>query len=631
MMHAVAIDPYVKKKSTPGRLLLYVLMLSGGMLHGAARANGGVTFERLLREMADLESLAEYPGPPYLSGRFSSYARHSPADSVPVRFTNYDHGNYLDSLPEGMLMMDAVGPGVITHIWSAQSNGSLIFYFDGRAAPSWTIEMSALLTGTASIKSPFSCITARGENCYFPIPYRKHCKVVYAGASPDIYYHIDYRTYPQGTLLPTFDTGMISANASLIDSIGSILADTVSRTQGTPETGAVFTGKVAAQRTVTASTLDGPGAIVEMDVASDNGFQPVFLRKCLLEITFDGAVYPQVRVPLGDFFCAVPYQKTYRTLPLRIDADRTMISRWCMPYRTGAVIRLVNHSDLTAVVRIHVFSRPYTFTDNTMHFYARWRQDPAVVTSKNLYSIFYMADPPRDHPMLHITGKGVHVGTLLQIWNRENAWWGEGDDKIRIDDLPAPGIMGTGTEDYFGYAWAATTPFSHAFHAQPFADGRAGFVANLRFHISDPQPFTASYDFDIEIQTANRSTEIDFGRAVFFYAEGTAATDHDTLTEDDLFIRENKLAGCPPRIAHTPSYEPMLRYDIRRGIVVTAPSLSPPTEVGVRIFRSDGRLVSGRRDGGSFSIRTTALSPGVYIADAEAGGLRRRLRFVIDR
>ncbi|MBN1130731.1 MAG: DUF2961 domain-containing protein, partial [Chitinispirillaceae bacterium] len=388
------------------------------------------------------------------------------------------------------------------------------------------------------------------------------------------------------------------------------------------------------KQAVTAATLVGPRAITAVSVAFKDGFDPLFLRQCLLEIVFDDAAYPQVRVPLGDFFSGVPYQNPYWTLPVRITADRTMISRWCMPFRERAVVRFINHSGRSGSFTAAISTQPYAFTDNTMYFYARWRQDPGIVTSKNLYSIIYMADPLRDHPILHITGKGVHVGTLLHIWNRENAWWGEGDDKISLDDLPEPSFMGTGTEDYFGYAWSTSKTFSHAFHAQPFAEGFAGFVANARFHVSDPQPFTTSYRFDMEIQTAYRPTEIDFGRAVFFYALGTAVTDHDTLTDDDLFIREALVAaGREAPVVETSPSDASVRYDARRGMVVTAHSGNTRGEVVLRLFRADGRIVATDRCAGHRgSISTAALSAGVYIADASVNGRRcRRLRFIAGR
>ena len=592
-----------------------------------------VPFERLLREMIDLKTLSEYPDPPFIAGRFSSCEASSPLDSVPAGFGNYDHGFYLDSLPEGLLMMDADGPGAITHIWSANSNGMLVFYLDSSATPSWTVPMKTLLDGSGEIPPPFSHIAARGENCYFPIPYKKHCSVFYSGTAPDIYYHIDYRTYPENTDLPTFDTLMLNDYAELIDSVATLLSD--STEAGRQETSdSVFSCSIEPGATVTAARLEGPGAISRLTFSSPDGFTPGFLRSCILEITFDGVSSPQIRLPLGDFFGSVNRYRSYWTLPVSITRNGIMTSRWYMPYRTNATVRLVNLGQETGSCSIGITGSSAEWTDNTMYFHARWRQDPAIIIDKHLYWNIYMASPLRTHPMIHITGKGVHVGTQLQIWNLKNAWWGEGDDKITIDDTPEQNILGTGTEDYFGYAWSTTDSFSHAYHAQPYSDGHNGFTVNSRFHISDPQPFTSSYRFDMEIQTTAMPTSIDFGRTVFFYALGTATTDHDTLTADDLFLREdltvaNRSPAPPPVV---PVERPVpVRYDARRNMLIIPGDIALHDHAILRVFRADGRLVFTRSMEHPGFVSTSALSAGIYLADLSANHRTVRIRFLIGR
>ena len=44
------------------------------------------------------------------------------------------------------------------------------------------------------------------------------------------------------------------------------------------------------------------------------------------------------------------------------------------------------------------------------------------------------------------------------IW-KFGGWWGEGDEKFFIDGEKYPSTVGTGSEDYIGYAWAANPPF----------------------------------------------------------------------------------------------------------------------------------------------------------------------------
>jgi hypothetical protein len=110
--------------------------------------------------------------------------------------------------------------------------------------------------------------------------------------------------------------------------------------------------------------------------------------------------------------------------------------------------------------------------------------------------------PPSDLLLAALTGRGTYVGTELTIDNPQGAkWWGEGDEKIYVDGEAFPSFFGTGTEDYFGYAWSATVPFQRAFHAQPRVDGPgfSGHVSNLRLHVLDAIPFTRSLRFDLEL------------------------------------------------------------------------------------------------------------------------------------
>ncbi len=84
--------------------------------------------------------------------------------------------------------------------------------------------------------------------------------------------------------------------------------------------------------------------------------------------------------------------------------------------------------------------------------------------------------------------------------NPVSAWWGEGDEKIYVDGEPFPSWFGTGSEDYYGYAWSDPKPFQHAYHNQTRCDGpgNRGRTSVNRFHILDAIPFTKSFRFDME-------------------------------------------------------------------------------------------------------------------------------------
>jgi hypothetical protein len=100
-----------------------------------------------------------------------------------------------------------------------------------------------------------------------------------------------------------------------------------------------------------------------------------------------------------------------------------------------------------------------------------------------------------------LTGEGVLVGTGVTLFNTANAWWGEGDEKIFVDGEAFPSFIGTGSEDYYGYAWSNGNNFDHPFITQPegFGANRPGLVLNARYRTLDAIPFRKSIQFDMEM------------------------------------------------------------------------------------------------------------------------------------
>jgi hypothetical protein len=99
------------------------------------------------------------------------------------------------------------------------------------------------------------------------------------------------------------------------------------------------------------------------------------------------------------------------------------------------------------------------------------------------------------------------------------AWWGEGDEKIFIDGESFPSHVGTGTEDYYGYAWCRPEFFEAPFHAQPTGTGNldGGFSVNSRYRSLDALPFSESIKVDMELWHW-RSTRMNYAPATFWYA-----------------------------------------------------------------------------------------------------------------
>ena len=125
---------------------------------------------------------------------------------------------------------------------------------------------------------------------------------------------------------------------------------------------------------------------------------------------------------------------------------------------------------------------------------------------------------------VQVSGKGVYVGDTLTVFNGPDAWWGEGDEKIFVDGEAFPSHIGTGTEDYYGYAWCRPEYFAAPFHAQPTGAGnmKAGFSVNNRYRALDAIPFTASIKFDMELWHSQK-TVVNYAPATFWYAQPGAS------------------------------------------------------------------------------------------------------------
>jgi len=73
---------------------------------------------------------------------------------------------------------------------------------------------------------------------------------------------------------------------------------------------------------------------------------------------------------------------------------------------------------------------------------------------------------------------------------------------VYIDGSKFPDHFGTGTEDYYGYAWGHPETFNNIFTGQPIGDAntgdKGGTSVNSRVRSLDAIPFHHSLLFDME-------------------------------------------------------------------------------------------------------------------------------------
>jgi len=280
------------------------------------------------------------------------------------------------------------------------------------------------------------------------------------------------------------------------------------------------------------------------------------LRQLTLSINWDNEKSPSVWSPVGDFFGTAPGINEYKSLVMGmagIGCQRSGVrgqdsrgisknkdqstkykaqstnafefySYWYMPFKNQAKISIKNESDKAQKISLFVEHAPLKSTfDNLGYFHAKWHRD--LKTDKK---------QPMDWKIMETSGRGRFVGTMLHIWNPKGQWWGEGDEKFYVDGEKFPSTIGTGSEDYFGYAWCSPEIFSSAYHSQTTNFFNRGHISNNRWHIGDNIPFQKSFTAYIEKYFKNSRPTFYAGIAYWYLSKNGVDKIEETPVKDRL-------------------------------------------------------------------------------------------------
>ncbi len=514
--------------------IVWVGLLATG-LNIACAAESAITTATLIDDMTNLAKVAQFPSPAYTCKQFSSYDRaaKSPTENW---FANGDCGQYLRVEDRGgrkeYVMMDTAGPGAIVRIWSANPAGVLRIYIDGNEKPVIEAPMADVLGGKfPGWPRPIAGEYSKGWNLYFPIPYAKSCKVT--SDKGDFYYHVNYRTYPAGTNVESFTSDQLKTLATEIEKLSKRLASPMGDAAAMAGQGQAFELQIEpGQSEVT--QFSGPAAVVRCVVVVDASDKEAALRGVIVKGTFDGQ--QAIEAPLGDLFGSGPGINPFESLPLGMSKDGKMYCHWFMPFKETAEFRLENTTKIPVTVSGEIVVADYNWTDASMHFHAKWRTQFDVPTR-----------PMIDWNYLTAKGKGVFAGVSFTIDNPVKDWWGEGDEKIYVDGETFPSHFGTGTEDYYGYAWCWPGLFVHAYHNQPRCDGpnNYGRTSVNRFHIIDRIPYTKDFKFDMELWHWNERCEVNMGVVAYWYAMPGGSDGFKPIRAEDAVVRPMPVYQVP--------------------------------------------------------------------------------------
>ncbi|MBX3271072.1 MAG: DUF2961 domain-containing protein [Sandaracinaceae bacterium] len=480
----------------------------------AAREDAGpptstVTLAELVGQMSSLDHLARAPSPAYRTLQASSWDRRSTDPSNPSDvdgwFANRDWGWFEREVEVAgrreLVMAEADGAGAIMRIWSAAPMGTIRIYVDDFDTPAIEVSMATLLSEAhPDFGAPFGYVVARGANLYFPIPFARRMRITTdeGEVSPGLYYIVNYRLYEGAVDVEPWSPAAMAGAREAIEAARATLTDPEGLVRGERRA-------VPLPGTIMAPSASG-GVIRELTVHAPTATEEA-LRAAVLAIAFDGE--ETIRTPVGDFFGTGPGLNGLSTLALAtFPATGRFVSRLPMPFAREARVEIEGALDAT----VEIVLDEWDFDRASRHLHAGWH-GTGVVESQ----------PKRDMDLAVLTGSGTYVGMHLVVVNPINEWWGEGDEKFYVDGDAFPTWFGTGTEDYFGYAYTDLSLFHAPYHAQSRTGltTQVGHVSNLRVHVIDAIPFRTRLDLDMELW-AWVPSEISFDWVLYWYARDGA-------------------------------------------------------------------------------------------------------------
>ncbi len=501
---------------------------------GAVHAAEPITLQSLLAQMIDRDVVARLPEPAFSLKQASSHDQRKNDPGDPATWhSNNDFGQFLHTETHDgrreWVIMEADGPGAVVRFWTpllADKDKQVIrFYFDGSATPAITANFNALLSGRGLVKPPLA-FTAWNEmdvtdqlkpeskprrgvagDLYLPIPFAKGCKITLD--SLPLYYVINYRGYEPGTAVKTFSMSDFDAAKPELARIAQSLANTRSHLALSPHVNSFTEHKsIVAGETISIELPQRAASIRELYVAIDPKDAPQAMRDLVLEATFDDV--PCIWCPLAEFFGAgvriSAVQDWWRT----VQADGALASRWVMPYERSARVTLKNVGKKSLAVSLTANIGFWKWDERSLHFHANWRGQFEMPTR-----------PISDWNYIDIQGQGRYVGDTLTVFSPVKDWYGEGDERIYYDGATFPAHIGTGTEDYYGYAWGMAGFFNSPFISMPKRDGLGqdwkGYTTTSRIRLLDNIPFRSSLKHDMENWNW-ADTKVDYAVGTFWYA-----------------------------------------------------------------------------------------------------------------
>ncbi|MHA1179356.1 MAG: family 43 glycosylhydrolase [Alphaproteobacteria bacterium] len=457
-----------------------------------------------------------------------------------------DYGNFIRQEPgRRYVLMDVKGAGCIDRIWCLykkgrpqEANFDLFVYLDGEERPTIKMDMNDLFGGK---RAPFVApLVGRcgfedrpSSYSFVPIGFRKSCKVVAVPRDPDeklgwrdrdgkkrshfiFFYQLTYRLCPVDVPVKPFSWKLDKHESRALTAVQSMWgkAGKSSWPLGVVESMNTHTARAELADPGQATLLDhdGGGTLRSMRLRIKAGNNSPEIRQRLVEslwldMTWEGAEKPQVSAPLGTFFAAPDSAMDIRGLWLGC-ADGQYYCHLPMPYRRHARVTVRLTESFGEKVAINATFRwdatpPH---DDDALFHARRYDISKAPQGKNLL-------------LLSARGRGHVVGVVADRHSDV-----ESDDSWYFDGETEPSILGTGTEDFFNFAWGLGDLQALPMHGArvPFGPPekrgqRTDTGVCYRFHLPAAYPFRKSLRLTWEHGSGNHDTRGRYSGITYYY------------------------------------------------------------------------------------------------------------------
>ena len=421
--------------------------------------------------------------------------------------SNSDGTGCIETRPDGSIVAaDIKGSGVLVRSFFATAGkGDIEIYVDGKPTPVVDMPVEDFTQAEGKYRDLDNLVyvtDALGYNNYVPITFTSSLKIVLK-KSWGRYFHFSYRLFDDHTVVEPTSAAFNGDEIAALKALNERLESPASAPVYADRESSVHKNEItvpAGQRLSVFETA-GTAAISQFKFKINSELSELqlisILQKLEISMYWDGEESPSVWAPVGEFF-ANPGGKECYMLPMGKTADGWYYCNFYMPYRDGARVYLENLDSIDVNVALEVITVELARDISEYgRFHAKW--------SLNRFQP-ERADRPVDYVVLKTEGRGRFLGFNLHLLNNVDpdtpvSWWGEGDERFFVDGEKFPSTHGTGSEDYFGYAWCRGDFFYEAFHAQnwtPTMRGTPGDYNNVRFQLLDSIGFQNSFEASIE-------------------------------------------------------------------------------------------------------------------------------------